>query len=698
MDEGGAQGLDSRKDFRMRTHHGLFVLLLMACSSRAPDAVGVQRETINGPGATFAQQWMLDRAVAINGCTATRIAPRWVLTAVHCAAQVGDRVNFYTTTSGTTWDPYQYAFVNWVSTEPGVSTVACFASGNCSNSSGIWADVAVLELDRDVWVGSTATMAWSYPGSGYSGIDVGSAGGNGGSTTLQQVWDTTTTVDDSSGAFRNTHDYTDPGDSGGPFYYGDRVLGVLWGSVWDSAVGWEDKHTSTRVHLDWILSTIGYQWTGGPAIGGEGLDGTIAETFVATERVCQYACDRVATCKGYNFNPTSQGCALYTSVTGLLSYPGGHYALKTGNSSHTGNPTAYRRLDGFDSVLHRSTDSHIHEIYMGNGQGWHWGDLFSLVYLGTPPPVAGRVSAFTLSDGDYSVLYRSTSGQVIRISLTPSGWVWADMTAALGANAGGDPVGYTSWDGYSAIFYRTTNNSIVMLQPPPGPSPSGGPRATQWNYVILTTSGAAAGDPMVYDRSDRLTAVVYRGSDNRVHELSSAGASNWSNPYWWGSKDIHGSAPAATGNPTGYVRHDGFNAVVFRAADGNIWESSLQSGAWSAQSLANQTGWPPTAGGDPTPYIRADATSAVVFGTGGRGGDVIEMQLTSAGWQPWRDLTLAAGLSAGSLWTNPTAHIRVDGFNSVVFADRWNRLWELTNNGGASWQGWGLSATAAETP
>jgi hypothetical protein len=152
------------------------------------------------------------------------------------------------------------------------------------------------------------------------------------------------------------------------------------------------------------------------------------------------------------------------------------------------------------------------------------------------------------------------------------------------------------------------------------------------------------------------------------------------------------------GNPSGYVRHDGFNAVVFRGSDGNVWELSLGNG-WSAGNLATLTG-APAALGDPVPYVRADATSGVVYrgNTNGSGSDIIELRLTDS-WQAALDLMVVSDWSfIYSAATDPMPYVRLDGINSIVFSDLNNALREITNASGWSEQAWMLSNTAGESP
>src|SRR5690606_35430921 len=128
---------------------------------------------------------------------------------------------------------------------------------------------------------------------------------------LRQRSDYTYSDDDSGGGFLTNQAGVNPGDSGGPFYYGNRVLGTLTGKILD--IVWRGRHTSVPHHLSWILSTIGYRWSGGPVQTGVLRSGTTQSILIGRpERVCQYACQHTSSCEAYNFMPGLNYCYLMT--------------------------------------------------------------------------------------------------------------------------------------------------------------------------------------------------------------------------------------------------------------------------------------------------------------------------------------------------------------------------------------------------
>jgi hypothetical protein len=96
---------------------------------------GSVAQEINGPSSP-ASQFQLDRAVKIPGCTATRISAQFAITARHCASNVGDVVQFYT--SGPGFNQSLTATVAQVIARPGTNASVCQTNMNgCVDTSGL---------------------------------------------------------------------------------------------------------------------------------------------------------------------------------------------------------------------------------------------------------------------------------------------------------------------------------------------------------------------------------------------------------------------------------------------------------------------------------------------------------------------------------------------------------------------------------
>jgi hypothetical protein len=151
-----------------------------------------------------------------------------------------------------------------------------------------------------------------------------------------------------------------------------------------------------------------------------------------------------------------------------------------------------------------------------------------------------------------------------------------------------------------------------------------------------------------YVRSDNVNSVVYRGSDNQIHEifLPRGGAA-------WQSADpdlsAQSGAPPAVGDPGGYVRSDQVNSVVypfiFNETDNHILEIFLPRGAttWQSADLSGQSGATLRgAAGHPFGYVRSDHVNSVVYR--GTDNDIHEifLPLGATAWQS-ADLSALSG-------------------------------------------------------
>jgi len=306
----------------------------------------------------------------------------------------------------------------------------------------------------------------------------------------------------------------------------------------------------------------------------------------------------------------------------LSLLPGGKWNLgdlftASGNMAPTvvGNPAVSARPLGvnsaINSVVYRSTDGHVYELSLPLGGKWGLNDL-RLASGNSAPEAAGDPDAYLRSDGFYSVIYRTIDNRIQEIYVSGAGsWQTGDIFSASvipPPPAAGDPVGYVRSDIVNAVVYRGIDNRIYELSLPVG---------GQWTVKdLFKASGASvpvAGNLAAYVRSDSVNSVVYRGSDGHIHEIYRLLGGNW------GTGDLNlesgNIAPVAAGDPAGYIRSDRVNSVVYRGADNRIHEFSLSSGAnWQTSDLFTASGnIAPSAAGDPVGYIRSDNVSAVLY-------------------------------------------------------------------------------------
>lgn len=285
-------------------------LLVSACVEPVPtdDELAATEQAIEG--GSLAADWQRYRAAKPRNCTATLIAPRYAVTAQHCVGpgkiEEGGIVRFYDTGPGLI--PTGGSLVINIYLPAGVTR-----GGYAVDAYGNFADLAVLRLDRPhPHTSVPATLAWDYPGPGQQISIVGAGSHNGDENpdrVLRSVTDLTWSEDDEAGWFKTRYHLSNGGDSGGPLYDGRRVLGVLSGE--DSGRG---LFTSVPDHLHWLLNVIGYVWPHGTVQHGQYRLGQIRESFHASEKECQYACDHSPS-KGYNWSSVSSWCTLLSSVT-----------------------------------------------------------------------------------------------------------------------------------------------------------------------------------------------------------------------------------------------------------------------------------------------------------------------------------------------------------------------------------------------
>jgi hypothetical protein len=295
---------------RIPTAFLLGSLLLGACvddGEYADDDLDTAESAITS--GSLADAWMLQRGVkSEHPCTATLIARRYALTALHCtgpgATSEGIHVNFYTNGPGP--DASTTRTITHVHIAPGTARPPNI---DYYDTAGRYADIAILELDADAPASSVvATLAWEYPydDAPVQQVGAGQFNGQDGQGILRKHSTTLLDEDYVPGMIRVTQDYTEPGDSGGPLYFRRELLSVAHGS---------GRGPSVPQFLAWILPTISYTWPYGAVQTSSVRYGTVFQNFYdTTERVCQYICAHTAS-DAYNYAPGYGLCQLLTDVT-----------------------------------------------------------------------------------------------------------------------------------------------------------------------------------------------------------------------------------------------------------------------------------------------------------------------------------------------------------------------------------------------
>jgi hypothetical protein len=324
--------------------------------------------------------------------------------------------------------------------------------------------------------------------------------------------------------------------------------------------------------------------------------------------------------------------------------------------SNFSQPKAFQRSDGVSMVIYRGEDFHIYAIYLelsyqGNNwkEVWHWADLNDIT--GSPPAVSDPFG-YVRSDGISTVVYIGSDDHIHELRLE-GGWIWADLTAIASApipNGNYDVVAYVRGDGISTIVYTGFPDShIYELRLENG-----------WKWADLTDlSGAPPqSSPLsAYVRSDGISTINFTAGSILKYRVQDLRLENG-----WICSDLTGlsGAPGAGYySPSGYVRSDGINAIVFENYETHkIYELRLDNG-WQYYELTSV----PNAvqGYSPVGYVRADGISAVVY----KGIDyhIQEIRLEQDGWH-WADLTSIA--EAPAAFGNPWPYNR-SVFVSLIY-------------------------------
>src|SRR5262249_22829178 len=135
---------------------------------------------------------------------------------------------------------------------------------------------------------------------------------------------------------------------------------------------------------------------------------------------------------------------------------------------------------------------------------------------------------------------------------------------------------------------------------------------------LMGATPVLKGGAFPYVRSDHKNAIVYIGTNSHIHEI----VSNFptlvdTDLYATGNSD---ETVAPSSEIWGYKRFDGVNAIVFVGTDGNLHELSLNIGVPCAHLHTpwcdgTPTASQPTSGISqrPSGYVRADNGNAVVY-------------------------------------------------------------------------------------
>jgi hypothetical protein len=316
---------------------------------------------------------------------------------------------------------------------------------------------------------------------------------------------------------------------------------------------------------------------------------------------------------------------------------------------------------------------------------WSHKDL-SLV-TGTPA-AAGNLGAYEFTaEPTKHVVYRGGKGHIYELWWdSENGWSTGDLSSATGAPAAaGDPAGYQFvGDSTQHVVYRGTDQHIHELW---------WDAAHGWGHGDLTAvvgTPAATGDPSGYAfEAQKTQHVLYRGVDRQIYELW------WDAASGWGGGSLTGATGAslAAGDPTGYVfAVDATQHVIYRGIDGHIHELwwSAATG-WSHGDLTAATG-APAPQGDPAGYsFEAQRTQHVVY----RSSDNHIYELWWDAAQGWGHGDLTAATQSVPAAGDPFGYLFDDeGTQHVVYRDAVGDIHELWWDAANGWSTGDLTAVS----
>jgi hypothetical protein len=268
------------------------------------------------------------------------------------------------------------------------------------------------------------------------------------------------------------------------------------------------------------------------------------------------------------------------------------------------DPFAYVTPDKVPRVIYwGSADYHIHELRLQPGEGWIQADLSAIVTNAPPAfPAASKPFAYVTPDNVARVVYLGTDDHIHELRLSPGrgqGWIQADLSAVVtnappAFPAASVPFAYLSPDKVARVVYRGTDNHIheLRLQPGQGPVWGQGQGWIQADLSAIVTNAPSAfpavDDPFAYVTPDNVARVVYRGTDGHIHELRLQAGQGWIQADL--SVAVINAPPAfpAAGDPFAYVTPDNVARVVYLGTDGHIHELRLQPGqGWIQADLSD---------------------------------------------------------------------------------------------------------------
>jgi len=273
---------------------------------------------------------------------------------------------------------------------------------------------------------------------------------------------------------------------------------------------------------------------------------------------------------------------LFRSAEGRWDHKNLSSATKAPNAA--GRPVAFASDDpAGQHIVYRTEEGALVDLYRRNDKRdaeWHFNDLTAEAgapkAAGNPCGYLERAGA-TGTTTTHHVIYRSSDGHVheLYVGDRPGKWSHNDLTAeARGPQAAGDPSAYREQkENVQHVFYRSKEGAVIDLYRSRARDAD-----KKWHSNDLTAEAKApkaAGHVAAYLESagtvttTNVQHLVYRNEDGQIHELYLRPKQDK-----WMHTNITSEvkAPVAADDPCGFVEKGSIEHVFYRTDDGAVYE------------------------------------------------------------------------------------------------------------------------------
>ena len=359
-----------------------------------------------------------------------------------------------------------------------------------------------------------------------------------------------------------------------------------------------------------------------------------------------------------------------------------------------GNPALVPTPNGgWNGILWRGSDGNIYSTHAPNGNWETYSPTWSKI--GIPPGVKAAsdpVPTPTPNGGWDGIVWRGSDGNIYKTHAPNGNWetfspTWSKKGIPSGVTPAGNPkLVPTANGGWTGILWRGSDGNIYSTHAPNGNWETYSPT---WSKIGIPPGVKAASDP-VPTPSVKLgwTGIVWRGSDGNIYRTHAPNG-NWEtfSPTW--SKKGIPSGVKAVANPVPAPAAEGWNGILWRGSDGNIYRSYAPAGEWETYSPTwSKKGIPP--GVTPIGEIAASPTTAdgwdgIIWS--GSDGNIYETHRDSGDWETYSPTWDKSGLPSGVLAVSSPVPVPTPdgGWNGIMWIASDGNVYESHAPGGI-WQ------------